>query len=238
MDFHAYLEKLRGLSDKQKKIVLWTIVAVLAIIMGLFWIRGAMDSLSKISQEAGKIQLPQIETQNTDALNNLFSDQTPAETADWQTYTNNTLNYEFKYPKDFTKQEISKYQADDYVFRACDLKNNICLYSNIIRYKQPSFDDYVSLMKNQIVNQNNNPNLKALNNYDIEIDSKKSFVLATSVSSPDKEKKVIEVFIDYNWPILIQINISGDNVEIGDLQDNFDKIISTFKFIGPKSASR
>jgi hypothetical protein len=53
-----YLEKLRELSDKQKKIVLWTIVAVLAVTMGYFWIRGTMDSLSKIGKSVGSINLP------------------------------------------------------------------------------------------------------------------------------------------------------------------------------------
>ncbi len=62
MDFHAYLEKLRALSDKQKKIVLWTIVVVLGIIMGLFWIRGALNSLSEMGSAVGQIQLPEIET--------------------------------------------------------------------------------------------------------------------------------------------------------------------------------
>jgi len=96
-----YLERLRGLSDKNKKIVLWTIVAVLGLTMGIFWINGAMNSISKMAQEAGKIQLPQIETQNTeitDALDNLVNAN---QTADWKTYTNNEYGFEFKYPSDW-----------------------------------------------------------------------------------------------------------------------------------------
>jgi len=48
MNFKEFITKLQNLPDKQKKIVLWTIVAVLAVIMGYFWVRGTMNSLSKI----------------------------------------------------------------------------------------------------------------------------------------------------------------------------------------------
>ena len=112
----------------------------------------------------------------------------------------------------------------------CYSKNKICLYSNIIRYKQSSFEDYVKLV-GQIMTQDNNPNLKGLKSYDIETNSKKGFVLETSVSAPDKESKVIDVFIDYSWPVLVQINISGENIEISELENIYNKLIPTFKFI-------
>ena len=230
MDFKAkskeFLTKLQNLSDQHKKAILWAVVAVLAIVMGLFWIRGAMNSLSKFGEEAGKIKIPQIEIPNTEPFTTVPS----TETADWKMYKNNTLNYEFKYPGDFIEQEVGKYQTDDYVFRACYSKNKICLYSNIIRYKQSSFEDYVKLV-GQIMTQDNNPNLKGLKSYDIETNSKKGFVLETSVSAPDKESKVIDVFIDYSWPVLVQINISGENIEISELENIYNKLIPTFKFI-------
>jgi len=55
-----YLEKLRALPDKQKKIILWTIVIILALIMGFFWFRGAMNSLQKFSENVGQIKLPEM----------------------------------------------------------------------------------------------------------------------------------------------------------------------------------
>ena len=64
MDFKVYLEKLRSLPDGQKKIVLWTIVAVLGLAMGYFWIRGVMNSLSKIGQQVGQIQLPEVNNED------------------------------------------------------------------------------------------------------------------------------------------------------------------------------
>jgi len=66
-----YLERLRGLSDKNKKIVLWTIVAVLGLIMGLFWINGAVNSLLKLGDQVGEMKLPYIEMPQTEALDNL-----------------------------------------------------------------------------------------------------------------------------------------------------------------------
>jgi len=44
------LEKLQALPEKQKKIILWSIVAVLAIIMGFFWIKGIMFKISTFKQ--------------------------------------------------------------------------------------------------------------------------------------------------------------------------------------------
>jgi len=100
MDFKAYLQKLQGMSDKNKKIVLWAIVAVLAIVMGSFWIKSAGNRLNEISKNIGQIKLPeipQVETPNIET--------TPDQTADWQTsekdgagtYINDVYNYEITY---------------------------------------------------------------------------------------------------------------------------------------------
>ena len=61
MDIHNFITKLQVLPDKQKKIILWTIVAVLVIVMGYFWIRGTMNSLQKIGESVNQINPPQIE---------------------------------------------------------------------------------------------------------------------------------------------------------------------------------
>lgn len=49
-----------GLSENKKKIILWTIVIILAIIMGSFWIKGALKSFSKIGESVADINLPEI----------------------------------------------------------------------------------------------------------------------------------------------------------------------------------
>ena len=55
-----FLEKLRRLPEGKKKIILWAIVIVLAVIMGFFWIRGAIDNISKINQDFQNIKMPDI----------------------------------------------------------------------------------------------------------------------------------------------------------------------------------
>jgi len=69
-----YLEWLQALSEGKKKIILWTIVAVLAAIMGFFWIRDTLDSFSKFSKESQNLKIPQIEMLNMPSLDILSDD--------------------------------------------------------------------------------------------------------------------------------------------------------------------
>lgn len=64
MDFRTYLTKLQSLPDNQKKIVLWTIVAILAIIMGIFWLKISAERLSRLENSIKNTQFPQIEVPN------------------------------------------------------------------------------------------------------------------------------------------------------------------------------
>ena len=56
------IEKLQNLPENKKKIILWTIVAILAVIMGFFWVRGAINNFSIIGQSVQGIKLPKIDT--------------------------------------------------------------------------------------------------------------------------------------------------------------------------------
>lgn len=96
MSIREFLTKLQNLPDQQKKIILWSVVAVLAIAMGAFWIRGAMNSLDKIGQSVGQIKLPEIQTSEIPNIQT-STDQT----AGWKTYTNDEYGFEIKYPTDY-----------------------------------------------------------------------------------------------------------------------------------------
>lgn len=69
MDFKLqiknWLEKLRALPEKNKKIILWAVVAVLAIILGSFWVRSAINRLNEMGNDLGQIQFPEIESPDT-----------------------------------------------------------------------------------------------------------------------------------------------------------------------------
>ena len=71
------LEKLQGLSEKKKKIIIWVIVILLGLIMGGFWITGAIDSISKGPSQPSNINFPkfdlpefQIPDIDTDSIEN------------------------------------------------------------------------------------------------------------------------------------------------------------------------
>lgn len=114
-----FLEKLQNLPDNKKKVVLWTIVAIIGLTMGYFWIRGAMDNLSKIGQNMGKINFPSIDTTSLDALQNTTPNDTaiiqpPSDkTNDWKTrtedksgvYINDIYNYQINYSSGATIAE-------------------------------------------------------------------------------------------------------------------------------------
>lgn len=44
-----YLNQLQNLPDKQKKIILWTVVGVLALIMGIFWLNSTMHRMGNLN---------------------------------------------------------------------------------------------------------------------------------------------------------------------------------------------
>ena len=61
MRIHEFITKLQNLPDNRKKTIIWVIVIVLAIILGVFWLKSAGDRLNKLGQEAENIKLPEIE---------------------------------------------------------------------------------------------------------------------------------------------------------------------------------
>ncbi|MCX6724279.1 MAG: hypothetical protein NT155_03880 [Candidatus Staskawiczbacteria bacterium] len=66
-----YLAKLQSLPEQRKKIILWTVVVILGLTMGFFWVRGAMDSLSGVGKEMQNVKLPEIDTSQIPAMPSL-----------------------------------------------------------------------------------------------------------------------------------------------------------------------
>ncbi len=57
----TFLTKLQGMPENKKKIVLWTIVGVLAIIMGSFWMSGVIKGFSKMGEGIQNVKVPEID---------------------------------------------------------------------------------------------------------------------------------------------------------------------------------
>lgn len=66
MNIHSYIEKLRTLPDKQKKIILWTIVVILALGLGFLWFKTTVTRFAKIEEAVKKIDIPSIDLPSTE----------------------------------------------------------------------------------------------------------------------------------------------------------------------------
>lgn len=60
MDIHSYIEKLRALPANQKKIILWTIVVLLALGLGFLWFKVSISRLAKLEESMKKIEIPSV----------------------------------------------------------------------------------------------------------------------------------------------------------------------------------
>ncbi len=61
MNLRPYIEKLQALPENKKKIILFLIVIILALIMGFFWVNEAISNFSKIEKSAKSINLPTVD---------------------------------------------------------------------------------------------------------------------------------------------------------------------------------
>ena len=233
MDFRAYIEKLRGTSDKNKKIVLWTIVAVLGLVMGFFWIRGTMDSLSKLGNQVGEIKFPEIEMQQTDALDNLISGQISTETADWKTYKDEEYGFEIKYPSDLIIGKNNQEESvDDYI----EIKSNtdsITFDCSILKWKNEN--DYTAQKLEEDTGDTPRANEVITEKVIDSVEGVK--VVSDSFSIKINDSKVInssDIYIikDGNVYSFYCINKITENNKVQNYNsDIFDQMLSTFKFI-------
>lgn len=138
-----FLIKLRSMSDVKKKIVLWTIVAIAAAVMGYFWVRETISNFQKIGLGIEQIKMPNTnQTSSTDILQTTTpSDGNPIvqnssnETTNWQIYSNSQYGIVISFPDGwsagisslfpnsvlFCPPELSSVDPDV----ICKLKNNV-----------------------------------------------------------------------------------------------------------------
>lgn len=61
MNIRDFIIKLQNLPENNKKIILWAIVAILAVVMGFFWVRSAIDSFTKMGESVKLIEFPSVD---------------------------------------------------------------------------------------------------------------------------------------------------------------------------------
>jgi hypothetical protein len=225
-----FLKKLRDLPDKKKKIILWTIVIILGLIMGIFWIKEATNGLSKIGENVKQIKLPEIQTP---VITNItIPDQTGAPSGSWKTYTNDKYNFEIKYPSDWTFREYPD-TANGAGFRPLEKPNkinyefvNITFINRGADYCKIPFEDYVKVAgPSEIQNYESlNTIEKGVNNNGLEM-----YTITWNYADLQGNKKVSSPITYFET----KSELCGD-VEVflndNNYLDIYKGMISTFKF--------
>lgn len=220
-----FIEKLQNLPDKQKKIVLWTIVVILGLTMGYFWFNSAIKRFSTIGEAVQNIELPQIETPNIEMLAD--------ETADWKTYTNNEYSFEIKYPLDWALRQYISGVAFFPENKSAENTTgngavNVGFYQRGGNYCQIPFADYVKIAgPSEIQNYENlNTIESSVNNNGIEM------YKITWNYTDFKGNKKASLPITYFGAVNEQLCGSVDAfLNDSNYLDIYSKMISTFKFI-------
>lgn len=228
MQIKEFITKLQNLPDKQKKIVLWTIVVILGLIMSYFWINSAMKRFSTIGEAVQDIELPQIETPNIDALNNLLSDQT----ADWKTYKNDEYGFEIKYPLDWAFRQYISGAAFFPENKSAENTTgngalNVGFYQRGSNYCEIPFADYVKIAGPSEIQNYESLNIieSGVNNNGIEM-----YKIAWNYTDFKGDKKVslpITYFGAANEQLCGSVDAFLNDSSYSDI---YSKMISTFKF--------
>ncbi len=138
-----FLEKLQNLADHKKQIILWTVVVIIGLPMGFFWINSAFSSLSSIGQS---VKMPVVDVAPTTPTTPVTSIAPVVPSDDQKTYTNKKYNFQIQYPKDWTARDCETGVA----FSPKNNTNgqeaiNIGFYTRGSEYCKIPFEDYIKI---------------------------------------------------------------------------------------------
>ncbi|MCX6722607.1 MAG: hypothetical protein NT094_00890 [Candidatus Staskawiczbacteria bacterium] len=143
MKIRDFILKIQALPEKNKKIILVTIVVIFAVILGYFWIISAINNLDKIGKNVSQIKLPELQTPGVKTPSAQTQNN---QITDWKTYTNTKYSFEIKYPSDWTFREYDSGVALSPKGKITEQGSiNVGFYKRSSEYCKISFDDYVKI---------------------------------------------------------------------------------------------
>ncbi len=57
MDF---LKKIQGLSEERKRIILWSVVGAIGLMLFFFWLKGFQAKIEAINSQGGSLKFPSL----------------------------------------------------------------------------------------------------------------------------------------------------------------------------------
>lgn len=106
MDAKKHLEKIRSLSDSQKKIIVYAIVGIIAVVMAYFWINSAAKTILDATKAIKPAEISNIIKTTTSSDQSPVTQNLPDQNADWQTYINNQYGFGFQYPNGYSVTQL------------------------------------------------------------------------------------------------------------------------------------
>jgi len=230
----SFLEKLQNLPEHSKKIILWSVVAVFAVILGYFWIINAVSSFDKISKNVAQVKIPEIQVPNVQPQN-IQTTGLPAQsqqtTESWKTYTNEKYSFEIKYPADWSFRD---YESGAAFFPTEKLSENTTGNGSLnvgfnkrgSDYCKIPFEDYV-----KIAGPSEIQNYESVNTINSGVNGNGIVIYEITWNYTDTQGKgKISLPIDYFQQS--PENCGGIEAFLNDnnYSDIYNKIISSFNF--------
>ncbi len=206
-----FIVKLQALDEKQKKIIMWTIVGILAVIMGIFWIKGTLYKIENMGEiNLGFSEMEIIKTTEIENIIGNLSEQT----LNWKTYINEEYGFEIKYPKEWDNVDDSG--LGNIFFGCPQIKMGGSLSC-------PLSIDIISLSDNPTINDY----LSNISSTDEENINGLKIVIYAGEDDLG-EKSSIAFIYGYGEEYLVLIEDYEQNYQTSGI---FQQILSTFKFI-------
>jgi|GEM_PF-3192747 len=106
----TFLQKLRAMSDEQKKFVFYAVIIVSAVILGAFSLFSLKNSIADLSSSIALVKFPSLELPVSQAPTIppvVPAQPTTDQTTPWQAYINKEQNFLIAYPEGWTLDKES-----------------------------------------------------------------------------------------------------------------------------------